>query len=367
MNLFGVMKHFDPMFGRDLHTVWPAGAPSPSPVPGPHLTTATLMGLGLTAQMDTTVFTHFGWSMQRGTDIGPMIAHISLVPNMLSPLLFLSSASKSEWGSQQYLVGGKPAACALLFVVNPNLNCCDPVPLPLDVVLTVTTQFVGMTLGEILAGALMMLVDTAIQGAINFLGSALLDPLATAIYERALFKPMLLMLDHLPYNKAVNWLMRKDLVERVAKGLTLQLPKIVALDALGAPLGYSFPINGFSSLDNLAKDPANPDSPGAMEKAYNATRDYIDGPGAETHDVPPSAGPNMGAEGAGGDGGVGDGGGGDAGAGITDGGDSPSGGVRGSAGPGASPKGSPDGGVGGADGGPDGGDGGGAGGAGSGG
>ncbi len=68
MNLFAVMKHFDPMFGRDLHTVWPPGAPAASPVPGPHLTTATLMGVGLTAQMDTTVFTHFGWSMQRGTD-----------------------------------------------------------------------------------------------------------------------------------------------------------------------------------------------------------------------------------------------------------------------------------------------------------
>ena len=96
MNLFACLKHFDPMFGRDLHTVWPPGAPSASPVPGPHLTTSTLMGVGLTASMAKKVFTHFGWSMQRGTDIGPMITHIGLVPNMLSPLLFIASASKSR-------------------------------------------------------------------------------------------------------------------------------------------------------------------------------------------------------------------------------------------------------------------------------
>ena len=294
MNLFAVLKHFDPMFGRDLHIALPPGSPVPTP-PAPHLTTDTLMGKGITVLWDKTVFTHFGWSVQRGSDIGPFIAHIPLAPNTLIPLIMLASASKSEWGSQQYLVKNKPAACALLFVVNPNLNCCDPVPMPLDAVLAITTHFVGMTWGEIVAGALMMALDVLITGAINYLGGALFDKMGQAIYERALYKPMSFLFARVPFNKVTDWFFQHGVEEIVAKGFAAPLAKLVGMDFLGSPVGFSFPPNAFSFLDDTGKDPSIADSPGFMELAYNAQRDAIDNPSVPTHDVPPN-----GAEGAGG-------------------------------------------------------------------
>jgi len=312
MNLFAVLKHFDPMFGRDLHTMWPPGTPAPA-APVPHLCSSSMMGIGSrTTLWDQTVFTHFGWSMQRGTDIGPLIPHFPPGPNMLIPLIWVASASKSEWGSQQYLVKNKPAACALLMVINPNLNCCDPTPLPLDIVLGITTHFVGMTLGEIIAGALAMLMDMAIAAALNFLGSALFDTSATLgignkvlfelkealdlghfVYERALFKPVWYLLGKVPLWEATNWMLKKG-TEGFMKGLVLQLPKILAMDEAGSPLGFSFTPNGFAYLDNQGKaDPNSNDSPGFMERAYDAQRDAIDNPSVPTHDVPPA-----GAEGA---------------------------------------------------------------------
>jgi hypothetical protein len=81
--------------------------------------------------------------------------------------------------ADQYGAAGNPAA-ALAIVVNPNLNCGFPLPTPFGFVIAPTTHFVGMTLGDFVAGALSMAFDFLIQALLNKIGSVLGDLLGKA-------------------------------------------------------------------------------------------------------------------------------------------------------------------------------------------
>jgi hypothetical protein len=277
------------MVGYDLHLVMPPGSPTPGP-PGPHIAMSALMGTGATAQMAPTETSHFGWTILRGSDIGPLIPHAPLAPNCLLPIILLSSASKSHFGSSKFLVKNKPAAAALLVVVNPNLNCADPVPMPLDGVVTLTAHFVDMTLGDILSGFAFMAIDCALAWAMNWVSGKAFGKLSQRLYETALFGPMMAMFEKMGFGRVSTWLLQHDFQEMMAKGFFAKLGQLVGADFLGSPLGYSFPVNLFGAIDSFAGGKVKQDSDrGAMEEMHDAVQRYIDGPGPETVNVPPGA------------------------------------------------------------------------------
>jgi hypothetical protein len=281
--MHAVLKHFHPMIGCDFHILMPPGSPLPGP-PVPHLSMSSLMGWGITADMGPMEFSHFGWTIMRGSDIGPLIPHAG-PPNCLLPVILLTSASKSHFGSSQCLIKNKPVAVALLLVVNPNLNCGDPIPAPLDGVLAITGHFVGMTLGDIISGVIHVVCDIGLQFLINKLCGKLFDKIGKKIYEKVLFAPMFALFGKMGYGPVTTWLLKNDLQEMIAKGFAVKLISMIGSDFVGAPLGYSFPVNGLGFLDSLGKSDGQP---GAMESAHTAVQEFIDGP-VETHDVAPAA------------------------------------------------------------------------------
>jgi len=199
----GVLKHWHPMVGVDFHIPWPPGSPSPAPSAAPYKTGMLMIGtgLGVLAQITKPVPDHpsdsWGFTMLKGTDIGPLIPHIG-VPSVTLPVEMLFSASKSHFGCSQYKTKGTPIAVSLLFVVNPNLNCGTPIPTPTGVVFAITRHRVDMSWGDILAGALNMLADFLIQAALNklgnVLGGALTKYLTPRLFSRFLPAPLALAL-----------------------------------------------------------------------------------------------------------------------------------------------------------------------------
>lgn len=160
------------MYGIDLHEA--LMPPNPKTIPfTPHFVAQFLGGLGITAKTVPTVMSGSFPTMQRGTDIGPGIGHVA--PNILFPILVLGSGSISEFGSFTVLTKNSPIATAIVpsppFIpigINYNLNCGFPVPTPTGVVIAPNTVVAGMTLGDIFASACTMVVDIAVQGAMNF-------------------------------------------------------------------------------------------------------------------------------------------------------------------------------------------------------
>ena len=161
--MFAVMKHWDLMIGIDRHIPWPPESPLPLPTPSPYVTIMVLMGLQpLTPMMAYSSMTLYGWTMQRGTDIGPGIPHIG-IPSLLTPLDMLFSSSVSYFGPTAYQHEGEPCAAALVFVINLNANCQEPVSLPTGLVFCITTHFTMMSFFDILFGLGMMAFDIVLE------------------------------------------------------------------------------------------------------------------------------------------------------------------------------------------------------------
>jgi hypothetical protein len=170
-----VLKHIHPMLGLDLHDeVSPPGIPVPNV---PHLTMGMLCippwGVCGTGKPNDTVLATIGLSIARGSDMGPFIPHIPIPPapaNLLWPVLFLTSGSKSHFGASGTPTPNGPIAFACLVYVGLNLNCAGPTcpPLPNGYVLALfQLAYVGVTMGDVLAGVLYMAVDLAAQFALN--------------------------------------------------------------------------------------------------------------------------------------------------------------------------------------------------------
>jgi len=169
--MFAVMKHLDIMIGLDFHTTWPPWLPEPLASPTPFFVIMPMCGTMLTAQMAPTAVTLGQWTMQRGTDIGPLIPHIGM-PSLLTPLDILMSSSASYFGPSSYMAGGAPVAAALMVNVNLNLNCNWCAPLPTGLVLCFTTHYCGMTLFDMLFGAISMGLAIGIDVAAGFAAGA---------------------------------------------------------------------------------------------------------------------------------------------------------------------------------------------------
>lgn len=168
--MHAILKTWHPMLGVDFHIPWPPGSPAPAPAPVPYKTGMALFGTGLMSSYAPSHNTMgMGCTMQQGTDIGTLIAHIG-APSLTLPIEWVFSSSKSHFGVSRYKAEGKPIAVALLLVANPNLNCGTPLPTPTGVVLALNTHFVGMTLADFLGGLAFMAADFLLQAVLQKLG-----------------------------------------------------------------------------------------------------------------------------------------------------------------------------------------------------
>jgi hypothetical protein len=188
MQIHAVMKCWHPMIGRDLHVPWVPGTPAPAPSPVPYFTYHIMLGFGVVCSVAPTHNSMgWGWTMQKGTDIGFLIPHIG-PPSLLTPLDMILSASKSYFGASAYMAEGKPVACALLGMTNPNLNCGSPMPFSIGQVIALNTHFVSMTLGDFLHGLLSFGIDFALQCAIGWLVGKGADKIANRIAPTVMSK-----------------------------------------------------------------------------------------------------------------------------------------------------------------------------------
>lgn len=168
--MHAILKHWHPMMGTDFHIPWPPGSPAPAPSPVPYRTAMILMGTGATCAMATR-HPSMGWgfTMQQGTDIGPLIPHIG-PPSVLLPLEILLSSSKSYFGVAQYPVEGRPVAVAMAGMTNFNLNCGTPMPTPTGMVLAMNTHFVSMSMADVIYSTTYMALDWGLQTALQWAG-----------------------------------------------------------------------------------------------------------------------------------------------------------------------------------------------------
>jgi hypothetical protein len=192
--IHAVMKAWHPMIGRDLHTVWPPGSPTPGP-PAPFVSSHVLLGFGAICSVATTHNSMgWGWTMQKGTDIGFLIPHFG-PPSLLTPLDMIFSASKSYFGSSRNMVEGKPICCALFGLTNFNLNCGSPMPFSVGFVAALNTHMVSMSIGDILHGLLSFGIDFALQCALSWLigkgADKITNRIAPAILSKRAAKQLL--------------------------------------------------------------------------------------------------------------------------------------------------------------------------------
>lgn len=287
----GVLKHYHPMMGRDMHIPWPPGAPAPAPAPAPYMTVFTLLGLAITSKYTNKVFTDsVGWTMLKGTDIGPMIPHmgtpsVTIIPEMVF------SASKSYFGVATYKVGEADCiAVSLGFATNPNLNCGTPVPTPTGLVLALATHRVDMTWGDIFSGFAMMGVDWVIQKYLNKLGNAVGDKIAAKVQEKIYSKLVVAYTEEAlskPGDKvlAVLWaqVMAASDLEKVltftpmakyASNIWGGVFSTLTGGPLGMDIGVVSPVTAFGTPAGAASDLAG--------SGGQAAGDYLDSPTVPT-------------------------------------------------------------------------------------
>lgn len=178
MNMHAALKHYHLMVSLppDLHDTVPPVMPPPPPTPTPYWAGYLLSGsagyiVGTVKLAEDVHHDSMGYTMLRGTDIGPLIPHVG-APNILLPLVLAMSGSKSHFACSTVVSRDGPVACALAFIVNPNLNCAgpstSPFPRPNGIVIAFYgTTFEGMTWGDLFAGALSMAFDCLVEGLIN--------------------------------------------------------------------------------------------------------------------------------------------------------------------------------------------------------
>ncbi len=287
--MFNILKDYHVMIGVDFHK---AVLPPPAP-PVPNLPHACIAPLcippwgGLTGKPNGSVFSSgLGRTMSQGTDIGSLIPHIPLPPpNLLLPIIILTSGSKSEFGAHAHVAPEGPVAFAVLKVINLNLNCAGPAcpPLPTGVVITFNTNTTGVTIGDIIAGCLRMVVDSALQYALNRIFASntvsnFLDNLVLRGFE--VFGPLVGRFAPAALGAFIKGYVFSSLFSTTVENILGAL----AADVIGSPLGYSpgwSPVGGF--LGN-AEDQG-------QSKVQQAVDNYFNNPAVDQHPSQPPAQP----------------------------------------------------------------------------
>jgi hypothetical protein len=302
-----VLKHLHPMIGVDFHDeIAPPGIPAPKI---PHLTAGLLCfppwGV-VTGKPNGTVWTTHAMSLAQGTDMGFLIPHIPLPPapaNLLAPILTLVSGSKSHFGAHNHLTPQGPLAFACLVVVNLNLNCAGPTmpPLPTGFVFAVfQLTWQGVTLGDLIAGALHMLVDIVVQHLINrflsrgpaskafdWLNRKIGGALAARTYVNFVKLSAVGAKTVPQVIQAVMQGSRRSLI--LGYGLIEQAPGILAGYAIGTPIGYSpawAPTSQAEGYADQGQDAVARGVDWGADKVQGALHRFFDNPAIEQHPSP---------------------------------------------------------------------------------
>ncbi|HXJ18755.1 MAG TPA: hypothetical protein VMT03_00875 [Polyangia bacterium] len=178
-----VLTTMQPIVGVDVHNSLP-----PIPVaPIPHAVvwaTGLSLGMGFPKALNASqaispqnpdptvaqkpVAVGIGHACGRGHDAGSHLGHIAA--NTLLPIIFLGSASKSEFGSGTVLVAGKHMCVNMLLFLNINLDCWDPVPVPSGFTFATGSAmvFANFTWKDFFDGLVHMIVDVIIVAILNY-------------------------------------------------------------------------------------------------------------------------------------------------------------------------------------------------------
>jgi hypothetical protein len=293
-----LLLSYFPMIGVDLHK---AQAPGPvPPVPfSPHIVTAALCigpwGI-LTGSPVPKVMDQFGITLQKGTDIGPLVPHICvpIPPNLLTPIYIIGSASKSYFGVATVQVGGSPVAVAVAMIMNINVNCGD-ISTPSGFVMAPNTVQAGMTLGDFLSGLVTAVVEGALQYGIGKAVGALGDAIAGKLFKAALV-PVVDVAEAATLDAAKAALASgtSQLGSEMIKGA---IGTVLGL-AVGSPLGASGS-NIYKAL-GIYDGPKDPNAPnmsspvgglsGAAAKGYGDFAQHLGDSNADQHPSAPPPG-----------------------------------------------------------------------------
>lgn len=175
------------MIGADLHDYWTVIPPAPPPVviPALHFVVATFDGPCDEAKTRPANVTSDGKPMIqkdfKRTFVGP---HLPLTPAAPHPLEVVNwgttvalSGSVALLGVATVTGGGNPLACCVYGAAGANLNCGDPIDLPLNLVInenSVLTQPTAMDFAEaVFTFATSGLVSKAVGKAFDRIGKGI--------------------------------------------------------------------------------------------------------------------------------------------------------------------------------------------------
>jgi hypothetical protein len=182
-------------------------------------------------------------------------------------------------------------------VVGFNLDCAGPAwpPLPSGVVITFNTHMTGATIGDIIAGALHMLVDMAIQFGLNrFFAWSRVGNFFENIAQGAL-GPILRRLGYGNVQALIEYGVPRlgplgRNVGSMAEEFLFNLPGTLVGFGIGSPLGYS----GGQTQDRSSPTPVGgyvgdraDEGHGAVQRAID---DYFNSPGPGDYPVPGQGG-----------------------------------------------------------------------------
>ncbi|WP_437648055.1 hypothetical protein [Sorangium sp. So ce362] len=308
---FNVLKHYHPMIAipwLEMHqAVFP---PVLAPVPKvPHLAGGVPLcwgpwGILSGKRNDNEVSASGGMMMSQGTDIGPLIPHYNLTPpappNSLLVVIIPTSGSKSHFGAHGHVAPEGPIAFACAKVVNFNLNCAGPLwpPLPSGVVPAFNTHTVGVTVGDLVAGALHMGVDLLVQFFLNRLFSR---PAIGNLFENVAQRALGPALRALGYGN-VQALIEYGIpglgrlgryVGSAAEEFLFNLPGTLVAVGVGSPLGYSpgwSPAGGWlgQKETEISGKKVNREND-AHRAVQRAVDNYFNSPDVEQHPSQPPA------------------------------------------------------------------------------
>lgn len=284
-----VITRYHPMVGCDFHATWPT-MPLPAPVPmGPHFVAAvSRVGPWWMAEPNrsTMVETAAGQPLSKVFDIGMLIPHIGPNHPLLLAILLFTSSSQGHFGVAsveiQVNAGKGPVAVALALVVNPQLNCNDrmffPIPLPTGILITPNTVVAGLTLGDLLAGLLSMVITSVVTMAINkitgWVGGRLAN-LSSSLLNRVIMR----MPDRVFRVFFQGTLIGAILAKRFGPHADALFNMLVGW-SVGSPTGYAFPFAPLPGvLGNLFPGVQQPDASaiGPIQGLTEALGQGVDG------------------------------------------------------------------------------------------
>jgi hypothetical protein len=262
---FNVLKNWHLMFGLDFHDVLPPPGTAPIIPKVPHVVTPTpLIGTTLTSTYVKDVVTaSWGWTMIRRTDIGPLCVHVPTAPNLLIPIIILTSGSKSHFASHQNVTSQGPMAVAVMKIVNLNLNCGGPTkmpPTPTGIVPAFTTHVSGFSWGDLAAGLIAMGIDAGVQFGLNM------------IFSNAKVGDAFQRMSAVLSRRIGSCLVGPMVGGRLGYGLAAQAVPTLYGFIFGSPMGYS---PGWSLIGGHGGD--------LTSSAEDALMNYFNSPSVDQH------------------------------------------------------------------------------------